>query len=159
MTIPLLKTMQDCGDYARTVEPFISQLYELPHKALETGGSFSGLKQLYADTNPLVSGFSASIFVGSICLVVSEINRNYSQIDRLWSLLPTFYVYHIAIWARVAGLPHSRIDLVTLFSTLWSVSATTCSLLGLELTRFEIRLTSNYWRKGGYTVGSEDYRW
>lgn len=25
--------------------------------------------------------------------------------------------------------------------------------------RVQIRLTFNYWRKGGYTVGSEDYRW
>lgn len=24
---------------------------------------------------------------------------------------------------------------------------------------FKARLTFNYWRKGGYTVGSEDYRW
>ena len=24
---------------------------------------------------------------------------------------------------------------------------------------FKIRLTYNYWRKGGYSVGSEDYRW
>lgn len=23
----------------------------------------------------------------------------------------------------------------------------------------QIRLTFNYWRKGGYNVGSEDYRW
>lgn len=23
----------------------------------------------------------------------------------------------------------------------------------------QIRLTYNYWRKGGYSIGSEDYRW
>ncbi len=23
----------------------------------------------------------------------------------------------------------------------------------------QVRLTYNYWRKGGYNVGSEDYRW
>lgn len=23
----------------------------------------------------------------------------------------------------------------------------------------QIRLTYNYWRRGGYKVGSEDYRW
>jgi len=32
--------------------------------------------------------------------------------------------------------------------------------LGLTLSLFlQCRLTFNYWRKGGYTVGSEDYRW
>lgn len=36
-------------------------------------------------------------------------------------------------------------------------------LLNLErtamLTMLQIRLTFNYWRKGGYQIGSEDYRW
>ena len=27
------------------------------------------------------------------------------------------------------------------------------------LTMLQIRLTFNYWRKGGYQIGSEDYRW
>lgn len=27
------------------------------------------------------------------------------------------------------------------------------------LTVLQIRLTFNYWRKGGYQIGSEDYRW
>ena len=26
-------------------------------------------------------------------------------------------------------------------------------------TLLKARLTYNYWRKGGYSVGSEDYRW
>lgn len=123
MTIPLLKNFQDCGDYAHTVEPFKSEFYELPQRLLETGGSLSALQQLYADTNPLVSGFAASIFLGAIFLVVSEINRNYSQVDRMWSILPNLYIVHIAVWARAAGLPHSRIDLIAVFTTLWSVSA------------------------------------
>lgn len=28
-----------------------------------------------------------------------------------------------------------------------------------SLTLYQTRLTFNYWRKGGYSVGSEDYRW
>lgn len=28
-----------------------------------------------------------------------------------------------------------------------------------KLTVPQIRLTFNYWRKGGYQIGSEDYRW
>ena len=32
-------------------------------------------------------------------------------------------------------------------------------LLSLILHPLQVRLTFNYWRKGGYTIGSEDYRW
>lgn len=122
MALPLLNYIEDCGEYAKTVEPFIPQLFELPQKLLKTGGSISSLKDLYVDTNPLISGFAASIFLGGVFLIVSEINRNYSQVDRMWSILPNLYIVHIAVWARAAGLPHGRIDLIAVFTTLWSVS-------------------------------------
>jgi steroid 5-alpha reductase family enzyme len=140
--VPVLKRLEDCADYSKTVEPFLPQLYTLPSRLLATGGSPSALKDVYAETNPLMSAFAASLVLGFVFLVVSEINKNYSQVDRMWSILPNLYVIHLAVWARVAGLPHARLDLVAAFTTLWSM-----------------RLTYNYWRKGGYNVGSEDYRW
>ncbi|KAF4983214.1 hypothetical protein FZEAL_1317 [Fusarium zealandicum] len=142
MALPFLKSVEDCGDYAKTVEPFIPQLYALPGQILNNIANPSALKQLYVDTNPLISAFEASVALSFVVLVASEINRNFSQIDRLWSILPNLYVVHLAVWARLAGLAHSRIDLVAVATTLWSC-----------------RLTFNYWRKGGYNVGSEDYRW
>ncbi|RSL76101.1 hypothetical protein CEP51_010270 [Fusarium floridanum] len=142
MAFPFLKSIEDCGDYAKTVEPFIPQLYALPGQILDNIADPSGLRQLYIDTNPLISAFAASVAFSFIFLVVSEINRNYSQVDRMWSLLPNLYIVHLAVWARLAGVPSSRIDLVAAATTVWSC-----------------RLTYNYWRKGGYNVGSEDYRW
>lgn len=142
MALPLLKSVEECGEYSKAVEPFIDQLYELPHRIYDNIGSLDGLKQTYIETNPLMSGLGASIFLGGVFLIVSEINRNYSQVDRMWSILPNLYNVHLAVWARVAGMPHERITLVAAASTLWS-----------------IRLTFNYWRRGGYNVGSEDYRW
>ncbi|KAG9257278.1 uncharacterized protein F5Z01DRAFT_462106 [Emericellopsis atlantica] len=142
MALPLLKTLKECGEYAKTVEPFWPQLYELPYKLLNSYHSLDRLKQLYIDTNPLMSGLAASLFLAPIFLIVSEINRNYSQVDRMWSILPNLYVVHIALWARAAGMPHERIDLAAITTTIWS-----------------IRLTFNYWRRGGYEKGSEDYRW
>ncbi|KAM4060338.1 hypothetical protein HRG_002086 [Hirsutella rhossiliensis] len=141
MLLPALKSLRDCSDYALTVEPFLPQLYALPAR-LAAVRSLDGLMQLYVDTNPLMSAIAASIFLGGVFLVVSEANRNYSQVDRMWSFLPNLYIAHLAVWARLAGLPHSRIDLVAACTTLWSC-----------------RLTFNYWRKGGYQKGSEDYRW
>ncbi|KAH7049172.1 hypothetical protein B0J12DRAFT_664278 [Macrophomina phaseolina] len=114
--LPAIKTLSDCADWSKTVEPFIPQLKTLPQEVAQHVTSLEELKALYLATNPLV--------------------------DRFWSLLPTFYNAHFALWAHLAGLPTQRLDNVLAFSTLWS-----------------IRLTYNYWRKGGYNIGSEDYRW
>ncbi|KAF4587771.1 DUF1295 domain-containing protein [Ophiocordyceps camponoti-floridani] len=141
MILPVLRSLSDCADFKLTVEPFIPQLYALPARASAIR-SVQGLSQLYAQTNPLVSAFAVSVVLGAVFLVASEINRNYSQVDRFWSILPNIYVVHLAAWARLAGIPHGRVDLIAVFTTLWSC-----------------RLTFNYWRRGGYEVGSEDYRW
>ncbi|TWU77364.1 hypothetical protein ED733_005789 [Metarhizium rileyi] len=140
--LPVLRSIEDCSDFSKTVEPFIDQFYALPGRLVASIGSIEALQRLYVETNPLVTGFAASILFAGVFLIVSELNRNYSQVDRVWSILPNLYIVHLAAWSRMAGLPHSRVDLVAAFSTLWS-----------------IRLTYNYWRRGGYNVGSEDYRW
>ncbi|OTB08359.1 hypothetical protein M426DRAFT_316983 [Hypoxylon sp. CI-4A] len=142
MALPWVKTLEDCADYTQVVEPFIPQLLELPSKLVDVVSSHDSLIELYKTTNPLVSGLAFAIFLGGIFLIVSEINRNYSQVDRLWSLLPTIYNAHFAAWSHLNGLPSQRLDLILFWSVLWSA-----------------RLTFNYWRKGGYNVGSEDYRW
>jgi hypothetical protein len=30
--LPLVKTLSDCADYSKTVEPFLPQLYDLPYR-------------------------------------------------------------------------------------------------------------------------------
>jgi steroid 5-alpha reductase family enzyme len=163
MTLPALISLEECSDWSKTVEPFIPQLYDLPKRLFETVQTGGSLLEVYKTTNPLISGFAFSVFLGAVFLVAAEINRNYSQVDRFWSLLPTFYIAHFDIWARLTGVPHQRIDLALLFSTLWSVSTLNWRLLIVgNMTNCyaaQIRLTYNYWRKGGYEIGSEDYRW
>ena len=140
--IPALQALEDCADWAKTVEPYLPQLYQLPNKLLDTIETRGSLFDVYTQTNPLVSGFAFSLFLGAVFLVASEVNQNYSQVDRFWSILPTVYIAHFDIWARLTGVPSQRIDAALLFSTVWS-----------------LRLTINYARKGGYSIGSEDYRW
>ncbi|RYP83222.1 hypothetical protein DL769_001418 [Monosporascus sp. CRB-8-3] len=143
MALPPLKTLENCAEYSKAVEPYLPQLYELPWQAYDAAtSSDASLLDLYKNTNPLISGLSFSVLLGAVFLVVSEINRNYSQVDRMWSLLPTLYNAHFALWARLNSLPTRRVDLILLWSVVWSA-----------------RLTFNYWRKGGYKKGSEDYRW
>jgi hypothetical protein len=122
MALPLLNTLEDCADFSKAVKPYIPQLYALPEKLLDVFAGRESLLKLYTETNPLISGFAISVALGAVFLVVAEINRNYSQVDRCWSLLPTLYIAHFDAWARLTGLPTQRIDAALLFSAIWSVS-------------------------------------
>lgn len=81
------------------------------------------------------------IAVVLICFIVSEITRNYSQVDKLWSLMPLAYA-----WITVMAYPSPRLFLMASLVTAWG-----------------IRLSYNFYRKGGYSIipwqGEEDYRW
>ncbi len=121
MALPALKSLEDCADFSKVVEPFLPQLYELPSNVLSTVRNGESLLNLYANTNPLVSGFAFSIFIGGIFWVASEANRNFSQVDRFWSLLPAFYNAHFAAWAHLNNLPSQRVELVLFWSVVWSV--------------------------------------
>ena len=90
----------------------------------------------------LVSAWAGlMIVVVVVCFIVSEITRNYSQVDKLWSLVPLAYA-----WLTVAAYPSSRIFLMAALVTMWG-----------------LRLSFNFYRKGGYSIipwqGEEDYRW
>lgn len=80
----------------------------------------------------------ACAFFTLLVFVVSEISRNYSQTDKLWSITPFIYA-----WILVCD---TRTFLMATLSTVWG-----------------FRLTWNFARRGGYTWppwdGDEDYRW
>lgn len=77
-----------------------------------------------------------------LCFVVSSISGNYSQVDKLWSLMPIAYVWMVAFETGF----ESRLVLMALLVSAWG-----------------LRLTYNFSRKGGYSwklwTGVEDYRW
>ena len=77
-----------------------------------------------------------------ICFIVGELSHNYSQTDKVWSLMPIVY------------------SLVTLYSFPLSPRIWLMSIL---VTIWGLRLSYNFYRKGGYNVvpwkGEEDYRW
>ena len=76
------------------------------------------------------------------CFIVGELAQNFSQMDKLWSILPIAYVWIVA--AR--GEMKLRLALYAIIVTIWG-----------------IRLTVNFARKGAYKLkfweGEEDYRW
>ena len=77
-----------------------------------------------------------------IAFVVSTLSGNFSQVDKLWSVIPIVYAWIVA-WH--AGM-ESRIVLMACLVTIWG-----------------IRLSYNFARRGGYSwkfwTGEEDYRW
>ena len=82
--------------------------------------------------------FGASI----IAFIVSEIFQNYSQVDKMWSTIPVFYVWYFTVQSGY----DPRMVLMAIAVTLWG-----------------IRLSYNFGRRGGYSIyfwiGEEDYRW
>ncbi|GAM89145.1 hypothetical protein ANO11243_071800 [Dothideomycetidae sp. 11243] len=141
MALPVVSKLEQCSDYTLTLAPYIYQFAELP-KRLLTVTSFERLEEVYITTNPVVSALALSIVVGQIAFVVSTINKNYSQIDRVWSILPAVYNCHYWYYGYLTGIRSQRMDIMAVFTLCWAA-----------------RLTFNYWRKGGYEIGSEDYRW
>jgi len=77
-----------------------------------------------------------------LCFLVSSISRNYSQVDKLWSLMPIPYTWIVAFESGF----EPRIVLMAILVTAWG-----------------LRLSYNFSRRGGYSIrfwtGREDYRW
>jgi len=73
---------------------------------------------------------------------VGELTHNYSQTDKLWSLMPIGY----SVVTMYAFPSSPRLWLMVSLVTIWG-----------------LRLTYNFYRKGGYNIipwkGEEDYRW
>jgi steroid 5-alpha reductase family enzyme len=69
--------------------------------------------------------------------VLSLLTREYSWVDRIWSISPWVYIWIVA----AHDLHSARLVAMAVVTTLWGV-----------------RLTFNFARKGGYS-GVEDYRW
>jgi steroid 5-alpha reductase family enzyme len=72
------------------------------------------------------------------CWLASVLTREYSWVDRIWSIVPVAY-----LWVFAAGSGwDARVVLMAALVTVWGA-----------------RLTFNFARRGGYAPGGEDYRW
>lgn len=97
-------------------------------------------------SSPLAQSFLTMLFFVLLCYILGFITRNYSWVDRLWSITPVVYVAQFA-WAhcRAGSLNDSaglRLSMISILVALWGA-----------------RLTFNFARKGGYNPREEDYRW
>ncbi|KAL2816783.1 hypothetical protein BDW59DRAFT_175699 [Aspergillus cavernicola] len=144
LPLPEVKSLADCVSFDNVVRPLLSQVMALPEQLRPAlaAKDVNTLKDIYLSTNPLATAIAFTLFTSVLFILFSEINRNYSQVDRFWSILPSVFNVHFAVWARLSGLRTLNLDTIAAISVIWT-----------------IRLTFNYWRRGGYSIGSEDYRW
>jgi steroid 5-alpha reductase family enzyme len=82
------------------------------------------------------------IIASMLCFIISSVSKNYSQVDKLWSIMPVIYTWIVA--SRSGWEP--RLVLMAIVVSIWG-----------------LRLTYNFSRRGGYSLkfwtGEEDYRW
>jgi steroid 5-alpha reductase family enzyme len=88
--------------------------------------------------SPLLVCLVICAVITALTWLASVISREYSWVDRIWSVAPVVYVWVFA----VAGAFDARLVLMAVLVSAWG-----------------IRLTFNFARKGGYRPGGEDYRW
>ena len=121
----------------RTVIFLIFTLIIVPIITFNFDVPLTELQQSTLKTLLCVYGIAAGI-----CFIVSSATKNYSQVDKLWSIIPIPYVWIIAYNTDF----EPRIVLMAFLVSIWAV-----------------RLTYNFARRGGYSwkiwTGEEDYRW
>ncbi|WP_434419880.1 DUF1295 domain-containing protein [Nannocystis pusilla] len=88
--------------------------------------------------DPLHAASLACLGAATLCWLLGALTREYSWVDRLWSILPPAYV----AWFASHSHGDPRLTVMTILAVLWGA-----------------RLTYNFARKGGYAPGGEDYRW
>lgn len=74
-----------------------------------------------------------------ICFFLGMMTQNYSQVDKMWSLLPPIYCLIVLVTGPSL---EPRVMIMNTLVWMWG-----------------LRLTYNFARKGGYTWTGEDYRW
>ncbi len=109
----------------------------IPFIAFRTGISLSPeQKAIMADLLKIY------ITATALCFITSTVTGNYSQVDKLWSIMPPVYVWFICIESGF----EDRLLLMAVVVSIWGA-----------------RLTYNFARRGGYSIriwdGKEDYRW
>ncbi|KAG0379248.1 hypothetical protein BGX24_001134 [Mortierella sp. AD032] len=102
----------------------------------------------HASSDPLIFAIRTALIFAFICWFQSMATGNHSWVDKLWSIVPVIYAVHFAIrdmfyWPKDEPFSYNlRLYIAAFLILLWG-----------------IRLTYNFYRKGGYGMDSEDYRW
>eukprot|EP01040_Poterioochromonas_malhamensis_P005077 gene5077-5442_t len=111
------------------------------------GYSLPSHESCYLSYDALTVGWAFVAFFAAYSFIASIIGQNCSKVDQLWSLVPVVYSWHFHYHDSL--LHKGRLNPRTLF-------------VSLLITLWGLRLSFNFWRKGGYgnlITHEEDYRW
>ena len=88
---------------------------------------------------PYGDALDLAVILAAACWLLSVITREYSWVDRIWTICPVIYCLMVAADSDFGSI---RLNIMTLLVAAWGA-----------------RLTFNFARKGGFSMGGEDYRW
>jgi steroid 5-alpha reductase family enzyme len=96
--------------------------------------------------NPLLNTAAVTLIATVSVYVLGMFTGNHSFVDKSWSILPVYYCWQFGL-AELSCLggrssAYPRATVAACIVTVWG-----------------IRLTYNFYRKGGYSWSGEDYRW
>jgi steroid 5-alpha reductase family enzyme len=121
----------------KTVFFLLITLFILPVCAI-----YFGIPPNEIQWNIIKNAYYIVVAVILFTFTVGQLTGNYSQVDKLWSIVPVIYVWYMAY----LGQWNDRMLIMAILVTLWGV-----------------RLTYNFARRGAYSwkfwEGEEDYRW
>ncbi|EGN99067.1 hypothetical protein SERLA73DRAFT_181856 [Serpula lacrymans var. lacrymans S7.3] len=94
--------------------------------------------------------------------VLSVVTGNVSQVDRVWTFLPTIYTAYYALmplWPRASPTPLFPYTPQEVDSSITSDFSPRALLMLAMVTTWMFRLSYNTWRRGLFNLKDEDYRW
>lgn len=96
--------------------------------------------------------FGLVIFLTFFCFFLSLVTKNDSWVDRLWPIIGVCSAWIYTLWDGEKLLNVSR-------GSVFPFQFSTRFLFTVVITFWGVRLVYNFYRKGGYSKGGEDYRW
>lgn len=93
----------------------------------------------YCENGTIEGAVIFNIFLGTFVYVLSKLTNEYSWVDRIWSFLPIGYAVHFILHPLKCGVTTE-------------ISNRSLVMTGL-IVLWGLRLSYNYWRKGGYQKG------
>ncbi|CCW60981.1 unnamed protein product [Phytomonas sp. EM1] len=93
--------------------------------------------------------FALMVTICVLTFVASQVTGNFSWMDRIWPGAPIIFAWTIVYYTMGGGNPHGikgpYVNVATVYASF--------------ITLWGVRLAYNFYRRGGYCCGGEDYRW
>ncbi|KAJ3732170.1 DUF1295-domain-containing protein [Lentinula guzmanii] len=125
-------------------------------------------------TSPFAYPFSLCLFSTAATFIASIVTSNVSQVDRLWTFLPTIYTAYFALgplwpkepttlggfWVPFVPFVPAELEAQLPRNATGSIAFSPRALVLLILiTLWMFRLSYNTFRRGLFSLKDEDYRW